>query len=63
MIHSQRVNLLKFYEEMEGRSNSKMYLNNKKVIDLNVFGEQIKNSYGSKITQREIVALFYAIDL
>lgn len=35
---------------MEGRSNTKVTQNNKKIVDLNVFGEQIKNSYGSKIT-------------
>lgn len=34
---------------MESRSNSKVGLSNKKIVDLNVFEEQIKKSYGSKI--------------
>ena len=35
---------------MEGRAKSKVGLTNKKMIDLNVFEEQIKKSWGSKIS-------------
>lgn len=63
MMHQDKVNLLKFYEEMEGRSKSKIGTTNKKMIDMNVFEEQIKKYYASKVSEKEIVASFHAIDL
>jgi Ca2+-binding EF-hand superfamily protein len=61
MLHQDKVNLVKFYEEMEGKSKSKV--GSKKVIDLNLFEEQLKKHYPAKVTEREIVAAFNAIDL
>lgn len=40
---------MKFYEDMEGKAKSKIGTTNKKMIDLNVFEEQIKKTYGSKV--------------
>lgn len=61
MLHQDKVNLVKFYEEMEGKSKSKV--GSKKVIDLNLFEDQLKKTYPAKVTDREIVAAFNAIDL
>ena len=37
MMHSDKINLINFYEEMEGRSKSKIGQSNKKMVDMNVF--------------------------
>jgi Ca2+-binding EF-hand superfamily protein len=64
MLHSDKVNLIKFYEEMESQSKTKAGNSTvKKTIELNLFSDQIKKSYGGKISEREIVASFNAIDL
>ena len=39
-----------FWEEMEGRSKSKIGNTNKKMVDLAVFEEQIKKYYGPKVS-------------
>ena len=62
MLHHDKINLIKFYEEMEGRSKSKIGNTNKKMIDLNTFEEQVKKYYGGKVGEKEIVASFHAID-
>jgi hypothetical protein len=54
---------VQFYEEMEAKYKSKTNQNNKKFIDLNIFGEQIKKSYAGKLSDKEIIASFNAIDL
>jgi hypothetical protein len=51
MLHSDKVNLIKFYEEMESKSKSKLP-SSKKSIELNLFEEQIKKYYGGKISER-----------
>lgn len=64
MMHSDKVNLIKFYEEMESKSKTKAGSSAvKKTIELNLFSESIKKAYGAKISEREIVASFNAIDL
>lgn len=63
-MHSDKVNLIKFYEEMESKSKTKAGSSAvKKTIELNLFSESIKKAYGAKISEREIVASFNAIDL
>ena len=49
MMHQDKINLINFYEEMEGRSKSKIGNTNKKMVDLNVFEEQVKKYYGGRI--------------
>ena len=49
MMHSDKINLIKFYEEMEGRSKSKVGLSNKKLVDLSVFEEQLKKGFTTRI--------------
>lgn len=63
MLHQDKINLMKFYEDMEGKAKSKIGTTNKKMIDLGVFEEQIKKTYGNKMSEKEIVASFNAIDL
>lgn len=63
MLYSDHVNLMQFYEEMEAKCRSKTNQNSKQLIDLNVFGEQIKRFYAGKLTDKEIIASFNAIDL
>jgi Ca2+-binding EF-hand superfamily protein len=60
LLHTDKVNLLKFYEEMESRVKGKP---SRKAIELNLFEEQVKKNYGGRIGEREIVAAFNAIDL
>ena len=48
-MHSDKINLIKFYEEMEGRSKSKVGLINKKLVDLSVFEEQLKKGFTTRI--------------
>ncbi len=48
---------------MEGRARGKSKDTSKKQIDLTVFEEQVKKSYGGKLLEREIVGSFNAIDL
>lgn len=62
-MHSDKINLIKFYEEMEGRSKSKVGLSNKKLVDLSVFEEQLKKGFTTRICQKEIVASFNGVDL
>lgn len=62
MMHQDKINLLKFYEEMQGKAKNKTSAN-KKIIDLNTYEEQIKKFYSGKISEKEIVASFNAIDL
>ena len=49
MMHHDKINLINFYEEMEGRSKSRVGSSNKKMVDLNIFEEQIKKYYGGKV--------------
>lgn len=62
LLHSDKINLIKFYEEMEGRAKNRPN-SSRKAIELNLFEEQLKKNYGGKISEREIVAAFHAIDL
>lgn len=51
MMHSDKVNLIKFYEEMESKSKTKAGSSAvKKTIELNLFSESIKKAYGAKIS-------------
>ncbi|MCB0370228.1 MAG: hypothetical protein KDD45_12600 [Bdellovibrionales bacterium] len=52
MMHQDKINLIKFWEEMEGKAKNKVGQTNKKLIDLNVFEEQIKKYYGGKIGEK-----------
>ena len=52
MLHNDKTNLMKFYDDMEGKAKSKIGNTNKKMIDLNVFEEQMKKIYGSKISEK-----------
>lgn len=47
---------------MEGRAKTKTS-STKKIIDLNIFEDQIKKYYAAKVSEKEIVASFNAIDL
>jgi hypothetical protein len=62
MLHNDKVVLTKFYEEMESKSKNNLK-DQKIVIELPVFEEQIKKYYSGRISEREIVASFNAIDL
>jgi calpain, invertebrate len=52
MMHYDKINLIKFYEEMESRAKGKIGTTNKKMVDLNVFEEQIKKCYAGKVGER-----------
>ena len=51
MLHSDKVDLQKFYQEMEGLSTNKSP-NGKKLIELNTFEQQIKKYYEGRLTGR-----------
>ena len=48
LMHNDKINLIKFYEEMQSKIKNKN--NNNKIVDLNIFEEQIKKYYGSKVS-------------
>ena len=47
---------------MEGRAKTKTS-STKKIVDLNIFEDQIKKYYAAKVSEKENVASFNAIDL
>lgn len=53
LLHTDKVNLIKFYEEMEGRARGKAPNNSnapRRPIDLNLFEEHLKQLYPGRIS-------------
>jgi hypothetical protein len=50
LIHVDKMNLQKLYEEMEQKA--KLLSPNNPKVDLNIFEQQIKKHYGDKMQER-----------
>ena len=62
LLHSDKVDLQKLYEEMDHRAKGNKTIS-KPVVDANIFEYQIKKLYRDKIKEREIIGAFNEIDL
>lgn len=51
MLHNDKVDLPKFFQEMEGLSTNKSQTG-KKLIELNTFEQQVKKYYQGRLSDR-----------